>query len=169
MLIVKGINKKNKHSTPILKLQFSFERPVPHVVDAPKPVFNYLEDDTLRYSSTATADDDMSVNSFSKSYWWLPDASLFIWPDWKNDLIPDLYLPKQSSELLASRWQEKHLLHPGTNITFDQNRARNFSAFHFKWWSGVFPWSKIPLGDNGIDTIQRWRMETLHSWFEIKS
>jgi len=66
MVIVKGFNKKNKHSTLISKLQFSFERPVPRVVDAPKPVFNYLEDDTLRYSSTST-DGDMSVDSFSKT------------------------------------------------------------------------------------------------------
>jgi len=50
MVIVKGFNKKNEHSTPISKLQFSFERPVPHVADASKSVFNYLpylEDDTL--------------------------------------------------------------------------------------------------------------------------
>jgi len=77
MVIVKGFNKKNKHPTPISKLQFSFERTVPHVVDAPKPVLNYLEDDTLRYSSTLT-DDDTSVDSFSKSCWLLPDACLFI-------------------------------------------------------------------------------------------
>jgi len=69
MVNVKGSAKKNKHSAPKSKLQFSFERPVPHVVDAPKPVFNYLsylEDDTLRYSLTST-DDDMSVDSFTKS------------------------------------------------------------------------------------------------------
>jgi len=42
MVNVKDFNKKKKHSTPISKLQFSFERPVPHAVDAPKPVFNYL-------------------------------------------------------------------------------------------------------------------------------
>jgi len=77
MVIVKGFNTKNKHSTPISKLQFSFERPVPHVVDSPEPVFNYLEDDTLRYFSTST-DYDMSVDSFNKSHWLLPDASLFI-------------------------------------------------------------------------------------------
>jgi len=90
------------------------------VVDAPKPVFNhlpYLEDDTLRYSSTST-DDDKYVDSFSKSCRLLPlPPSLFDQAK-TNDLIRDLNLPKQSSELLASRLQEKHLLHPGTNITF---------------------------------------------------
>jgi len=101
-------------------------RPVPHVVDAPKPVFNCLpdreEDDTLRYSSTS-ADDDMSVDSFSKSCWLLP-ASLFDQAE-IIDLILDLNLPKQSSELLASRLQEKHVLHPGTNIiTFYRQRKQ---------------------------------------------
>jgi len=46
-----------------------------------------------------------------------------------NDLIRDLNLPKQSSELLASRLQEKHLLHPGSNITFYRNREQDFFQF----------------------------------------
>jgi len=49
-----------------------------------------------------------------------------------NDIIRDLNLPKQSSEMLALRLQEKHLLHPGTNITFCQNREQEiFLVFHF--------------------------------------
>jgi len=43
-----------------------------------------------------------------------------------NDSICDLNLPTQSSELLASRLQEKHLLHPGTHITFYRNREQEF-------------------------------------------
>jgi len=77
-------------------------------VDAPKPVFNCLpgldEDDTLRYSSTST-DDDMSVERFSKSCWLLPP---FLFDQAEiNDLIRDLNLPTQLSELPASRLQEK--------------------------------------------------------------
>ena len=50
-----------------------------------------------------------------------------------NDIIRDLNLPKQSSEMLALRSQEKHLLHPGTNITFCRNREqRKFLVFHFQ-------------------------------------
>ena len=45
------------------------------------------------------------------------------------NLIRDLNLPKQSSELLASRWQEKHLLDPGTNITFYRNREQDIFQF----------------------------------------
>jgi len=47
----------------------------------------------------------------------------------RNDLIRDLNLPKQSSELMASRLQEKHLLHPGTNITFYRNREQDIFRF----------------------------------------
>jgi len=46
-----------------------------------------------------------------------------------NDLIRDLNLPKQSSELLASRLQVKHLLHPGTNVTFYRNREQEIFQF----------------------------------------
>jgi len=69
----------------------------------------------------------MSVDSFSKSCWLLP-FSLFDQAE-INDLIRDFNLPKQSSELLASRLQEKHLLHPGTYITFYLNREQEFFQF----------------------------------------
>jgi len=129
MVNVKDFNKKNKQllQYPNFNLALS---PVQHVVDASKSVFNCLpnreEDDTLRYSSTST-DDDMSVDSFSKSCCLLP-ASLFDQSE-INDLIHDLHLPKQSSELLASRLQENHVLHPGTNTTFYQNREHDFFQF----------------------------------------
>ena len=129
MVNVKGFNKKHKHLLQYPNFNSAL-RPVPHVVDAPKPVFSCLsdleEDDTLRYSSTST-DDDMSDDSSSKSCWLLPPSSF----DHAeiDDLIRDLNLPKQSSELLASRLQEKHLLHPGTNITFYQNREQEFFQF----------------------------------------
>jgi len=80
MVNVKDFNKKNKQLLQYPNFNLAL-RPVSHVVDAPKPVFNCLpdrdENDTLIYSSTST-DGDMSVDSFSKSCWLLPDASLFI-------------------------------------------------------------------------------------------
>jgi len=74
MVNVKDFNEKNKQILQYPNFSLAL-RPVPHVVDAPKPVFNCLpdreEDDTLRYFPTS-ADDDMSVDSFSKSCWLLP-------------------------------------------------------------------------------------------------
>jgi len=69
----------------------------------------------------------MSVGSFSKSCWLLP-ASLFDQSE-VNDIMRDLNLPIQSFELLVSRFQEKHLFHPGTNITLHRNREQDFFQF----------------------------------------
>jgi len=75
----------------------------------------------------------MSVKSFSKCCRLLP-LPLYLFDQAEiNDLIRDLNLPKQSSELLASRLQEKHLLHPGTNTTFYRNKARIFSLPAMVW------------------------------------
>jgi len=59
---------------------------------------------------------------------WLLASSLFDKAE-INDVIRDSHLPKQSSELLASRLQEKHLLHPGTKNTFYRNREQECFPF----------------------------------------
>ena len=46
-----------------------------------------------------------------------------------NDLIRDLNLSKESSELLASRLNEKNVLASGTKITFYRNRQKNLLPF----------------------------------------
>jgi len=60
MVNVEDFNKKHKHLLQYPNFNSAL-RPVPHVVDEPKPVFSCLsdpeEDDTLRYSSTSTDDD----------------------------------------------------------------------------------------------------------------
>ena len=46
-----------------------------------------------------------------------------------NDLVRDLNLPKESSEILASRLKEKNLLTPETNITFYRTREKNLLQY----------------------------------------
>ena len=46
-----------------------------------------------------------------------------------NDLIRDLNLSKESSELLASRLKEKNLLDSETKVTFYRNREKNMIPF----------------------------------------
>jgi len=46
-----------------------------------------------------------------------------------NDLIRDLNLPKDSSELLASRLKERNLLLPGTKITIYRKRDEEFLKY----------------------------------------
>ena len=46
-----------------------------------------------------------------------------------NGLVRDLYLPKQSAELLASKLQEKNLFHPGTSVTFYPKRKEELLKY----------------------------------------
>ena len=46
-----------------------------------------------------------------------------------NDLIRDLALSKECSELLASRLKEKYLLEEKTNVTFYRTREKNFVKY----------------------------------------
>jgi hypothetical protein len=55
-----------------------------------------------------------------------------------SDLIRDLNLSKDSSELLASRLKEKNVLHPGMKIKFYQGREKDFLPFFTKENNLVF-------------------------------
>jgi hypothetical protein len=55
-----------------------------------------------------------------------------------SDLIRDLNLSKNSSELLASRLKEKNVLQPGTKITFYRKRERDLLPFFTKQNNLVF-------------------------------
>ena len=46
-----------------------------------------------------------------------------------NSLVRDLYFPKQSAELLASKLQEKNLFHPGTSVTFYRKREEELLKY----------------------------------------
>jgi DNA gyrase/topoisomerase IV subunit B len=46
-----------------------------------------------------------------------------------GDLIRDLNLSKESSELVASRLKEKNVLHPGMKITVHQRREKDLLPF----------------------------------------
>ncbi|GFY01568.1 uncharacterized protein TNCV_2607521 [Trichonephila clavipes] len=46
-----------------------------------------------------------------------------------SDLVRDLNLPKEVSEILASRLKEKNLLTLETNITFYRTREKNLLPF----------------------------------------
>ena len=78
-----------------------------------------------------------------------------------NDLIRDLDLLKESSELLASRLGEKDLLLPGTNITF--YRTRESSLLQYFSEEGDFVYCNVIesiLIEMGVDknTPDEWRL-----------
>ena len=83
-------------------------------------------------------------------------ACLFIWPGWNkwlNSWFESTHQTiiwaagiKPTRKAPASSWNQCYIL--------SKQRAIIFSIFHFQWWSGVFPWSRIPLRGNGFDTIK---------------
>ena len=104
---VKGFNKKTKH---LLKYPdiLSTIRPVAHCHEIPVPVFDRLPeiDDDVISETTSNTDKDEPTDVFLPSDADCDTPSLFSQAE-LNDLVRDLYLPKMSAELLASRLKEK--------------------------------------------------------------
>ena len=124
LLLLSCHNAKTNHSIQIPSIPSSL-RPVPHSDEIPIPV--YVEpqdenqvDDTADISDCDDLDvdfdkDDKVPETFSQSE--------------LNDLVRDLYLSKDLSELLASRLNDKNVLDPDTRITFFRNREEEFLQY----------------------------------------
>jgi hypothetical protein len=118
---VKGINsfKKRKWEYPDLE---SARRSVPHSDDVPVPVYTSLPD--LSLSDVEEMQDvECSTGGSSGSEY---DGSFSIPQQFSqkelNDLIRELNLSKEASELLASRLKEKNCLKPEVTITAYRTR-----------------------------------------------
>lgn len=130
MVNIIGTNRNNRHKLSYPDIP-SARRPVPHSDIVPVPPFRelpQLSDDETCMSNIALGDEseesggsdsDFQSNSHSESF------------DQKelSDLIRDLNLSKESSELLASRLKEKNALKPGTKITIYRNREKDLLPF----------------------------------------
>ena len=127
----KGINRKNRNSLVYPNLESAI-RPIPHCNEIPVPVFEGLPElelpgskgDQASVFSTDSSDSTVSDVNFPPSS--LPQ--LFSQGE-LNDLTRHLNLSKESSELLASRLQEKNLLQPGTLVTFYRKRHNEFLTY----------------------------------------
>ena len=149
-----GFTARNK-SKIIYPIINSAVLPVPHSDDLPIPVFSSLPQDevlsqachsvnktcettnrdlseTESQTTESEEDDDNQDLDFS-----LPSCSNETTnktPDTfnqgeLNDLVRDLCLSKESTELLASRLAEKYLLSKGRNISYYRDRDREFRQF----------------------------------------
>lgn len=125
---VKGFNKKNKQHLQYPDIPSAI-RPVAHCDELPVPVFTEMPeilDEAINSPSTTTEDDETDLFAPSDAY--CDEVSLFSQHE-LNDLVRDLYLPKQSAELLASRLQEKRLLKHGTSVSFYRNREAELRKY----------------------------------------
>jgi hypothetical protein len=123
-----GINRNihDKWSYPDLP---SARRPVSHSDLVPVPPFRELPQlskdescmsDIAEGKESGGSDSGFQTTSHSECF----DKNEL------SDLIRDLYLSKESSDLLASRLKEENVLHPGMKITFYQRR-KGFAAIFY--------------------------------------
>ena len=113
-----GINKKKHKSFIYPNLPLAL-RPVAHCDEIPIPVFKELPDvPNENLDVSFEEEDDLNDNDF------VPKSSepILFNQDELSNLIRDLNLSKESSELLASRLNDRNLLQQGTKITFYRTR-----------------------------------------------
>ena len=112
MINLKGIGKKNRQSISYPNIPSAIW-PVPHSDKFPPPVFNdfassedEIEDKRMEYEykRTDTEFEDSSTESQKATPQQFDQSEL-------NDLVRGLDLSKQAAEILASRLNEKHVLH----------------------------------------------------------
>ena len=132
MVSTTGLNSRTKKNIEYPNIP-SVTRPVPHSDENPIPKFN-----ELFISSDPNSDDDdyfpadLRPNDHSQM-----DKSPLLFDQHNlNDLVRDLSLSKENSELLASRLWENNLLTSNTNITFFRTRERKLLSFFDEFNNG---------------------------------
>ena len=149
-----GYNKKNRKNILYPSIP-SATRPIPQSDGNPVAVFKELLDIPISAASLAPDpvpeeltkcdsdpesldnDNDIDHNECSS------EPKRFNQDD-LSDLIRDLNLPKESSELLASRLKERNFLQAKTNVTFYRNREANFLPY-FKQYEEIVVCNDVEL------------------------
>lgn len=122
---VKGFNKYKKRNWEYPDLE-SARRSVPHSKDVPVPVFT-----TLPELSSSDVEELQDVESNTNDSEYEADISTpqQFSQEQLSDLIRDLSLSKQASELLASRLKEMNCHKPETNITAYRTREKRLLPY----------------------------------------
>ncbi|KAL4113048.1 hypothetical protein QTP88_016749 [Uroleucon formosanum] len=152
---VQGLNIKNKKNIIHPDDIRSTIRPMPHgpTIPIPLPPINL---DTILASESSDIDSNNS-DYFEESC----NTPQFFTQSELNDLIKDLDLPKDGSELLASRLRNKNLLAPGTLSSFYRNRKHEYVQYFTQEESLVYC-NNIPKLINKLGNIEynknEWRL-----------
>ena len=129
LINVKGYSRKNKYLIQYPNLDSALQ-PIPHSDQIPVPTFTHLSQIDDEYSASSS---DLSQDQLEDSEFQMSDSSSDRLSPFNqlqlNNLVRDLYLPKQSAELLASSLQEKNLLHAGTSVIFYRKREKELLKY----------------------------------------
>ena len=124
-----GFNKNKKKTWQYPNLESAI-RPVAHSEELPVPVFTGLPDIDVIEEEIPLPDQHAISTDDSCSDYEEPSFGPQLFNQSElNDLVRDLCLSKEQSEVLASRLQEKNILDSGTKVTF--YRTREGSLLHF--------------------------------------
>ena len=77
------------------------------------------------YKRTDTESEDSSTESQKATLQQFNQSQL-------NDLVRDLDLSKQADEILASRLNEKHVLHSSAKVSYFRKRGEHFITFFLR-------------------------------------
>lgn len=133
LVSIAGINRKNRNKWQYPDLP-SARRPIPHSEDVPIPKLIDSSELSSEFEYN-TANDLSDCDSVFEDTETIPQrfnqCEL-------NNLIRDLALSKEASEVLASRLNDKKLLERGTKITYYRTRDKAFLTFFTKEDNLVF-------------------------------
>ena len=140
-----GTNAKKKHCITYPNLPSAMQ-PILHCDQVPAPVF--LEFPSNDGDEGEDEDYDQTDSDFDVTYLMLQspaatsklNAPSHFSQEELNDLVCDLSLSKENSELLASRLKEKNLLESGTNVTFYRTREKEFQGGYTKFPCFICLW-----------------------------
>lgn len=122
---LRGVNRK-KMIYPDLE---SAKRPLPHSEDVPVPTLGDLSD--LSSTESTAIERSQGSTSYEKDSDFEATSSkpILFTQAALSDLIRDLDLSKERSELLASRLKERNLLSAGTKVTCYRTREKELLQF----------------------------------------
>ncbi|XP_070613747.1 uncharacterized protein [Erythrolamprus reginae] len=162
-----GYNKKNK-----CKIEYpclpSAIRPVPHSAEIPVPVFNEFPSLEIREYESGEDQSDHNNEDFEIE----DDSVRKGFQQYElNDLVRDLGISKEASELLASRLYEKNLLEKGAKVSYFQSRESAFLQY-FRSDDGFVYCHNIPglMEELGISAYNatEWRLFIDSSKWSLK-
>lgn len=121
---VKGFSKKSKHTVKYAEVS-SVTKPIPHSEDLPVPNPPSHVESSSNTSSSDDECEDFQVASTSKAPHLISQSEL-------DDLVRDLDLPKEKSEILGSRLKQWNLLQPEVCVTAYRKRHSSYVDFYSK-------------------------------------
>ena len=124
-----GFNKHKKANWQYPSLDSAI-RPVAHSEDLPVPVFTSLPE--IDETEEIPADLSISSGDSCSDYEEPSNGPQLFNQSELNDLVRDLCLSKEQSEVLASRLQEKNILDSGTKVTYYRTRESSLLRFFSK-------------------------------------